>query len=95
MELISEDSFAKICRDIKNERDVITKHNPIGTKDETLLWMLLGCLIAWLSLSDPDIPCFTGTPNADTYRDAIQFVLRDKRENEFDADKYIREMLSE
>ncbi len=94
MELISEVSFAKICRDIKNERDVILKHNPIGTEDEILLWMLLGCLIAWLSLSDSDIPCFNGTPNADTYLDAIQFVLRTRQESDFDASKYIGEMLA-
>jgi len=95
MELISEKSFSRICREIKEDREIIIKHNPIGTRDETLLWMLLGCLIAYLSLSDQDSPCFTGMPNADTYRDAIEFVLLNRRVNDFDADKYIREMLSE
>ncbi len=95
MQTITEHRFEQICNGIKADREVIIKHNPIGTSDETLLWMLLGCLVAYLSLTDSDTPCFPGMPNADTYRDAIQFVLRERRVGDFDADKYIRDMLSE
>lgn len=95
MQTITEKRFQQICSGIKADREVIIKHNPIGTPEETLLWMLLGCLVSYLSLTDADTPCFNGMPNADTYRDAIQFVLRNRRLGEFDAGKYINEMLSE
>ena len=52
MACISETRFAEICDGIRADRDVIIKHNPIGTEDEILLWMLLSCLISYLSLAD-------------------------------------------
>ncbi len=94
MDSITEQRFSKICREIRDDRDIIIKHNPIGTPEETLLWMLLGCLVAYFSLTDSDTPCFTGIPNADTYHDAINFILRDRRDGDFNAEKYIGEMLS-
>lgn len=93
MVMITESRFKKICGGIREDREVIIKHNPIGTPDETLLWMLLGCLIAYFSLTDAETPCFTGTPDADAYRDAINFVLEKRREGDFDAGRYIDEML--
>lgn len=93
MVLITESRFRTICKDIRDDRAVILKHNPIGTTDETLLWMLLGCLTVYFGLTDAETPCFTGTPDADAYRDAINFVLQKRREGDFDAEQYIDEML--
>ncbi len=93
MVLITESRFRTICKDIRDDRAVILKHNPIGTADETLLWMLLGCLTVYFGLTDAETPCFTGTPDADAYRDAINFVLQKRREGDFDAEQYIDEML--
>ncbi len=92
---ISEQEFARICRGIYEDRDSILKHNPIGTREETLLWMLLSILISYLSLSEIETPCFTGTPTADTYRQAIHFVLRDRRDGDFDAAAYLDKLLAE
>lgn len=89
MTKISEAEFARICEGIIEDRESIIKHNPIGTNDEILLWMLLSCLISYLNLSDIEIPCFSGKPDAKTYRDAIFFVLRERRETDFDIDKYL------
>ena len=93
MTCISETKFADICDGIRTDRDLIIKHNPIGTEDEILLWMLLSCLISYLSLTNLETPCFTGVPDADTYRDAIVFVLNDRRENGFDPVPHIDRML--
>ena len=89
MTRISEAEFARICRGIAEDREAIIRHNPIGSEKETLLWMLLSCLISYLSLTDRETPCFTGVPNADTYRDAIMFVLENRKEEDFDPAKHI------
>lgn len=92
MTKISEAEFAGICRGINEDRDVIIKHNPIGTGDEILLWMLLSCLVSYLNLSELETPCFNGKPDAGTYRDAILFVLRERRSDEFDAAGYLDDL---
>jgi hypothetical protein len=86
---ISQKEFEKICRGIYDDRESISKHNPIGTQEETLLWMLLSCLVSYLSISEIETPCFTGIPTAETYRQAILFVLKDRMLDEFDAEKYL------
>lgn len=92
---ISEREFARICEGISNDRAVIYRHNPIGTPEETLLWMLLGCLISYLSLAEIETPCFTGKPTAETYRSAILFVLKDRKTEDFDAESYLDKLVKE
>ena len=90
---ISESEFAWICSGIRDDRESIVKHNPIGSDDEILLWMLLSCLVSFLSLSEVETPCFTGRPDAATYRDAILFILKDRRSPDFEPENYLMEML--
>jgi hypothetical protein len=92
MTRISEAEFARIVAGIKEDRADIIKHNPIGTAEETLLWMLLSCLVSFLNLTEIETPCFTGMPTAQTYRDAIFFILRERRIENFDAEKYLDEL---
>ncbi len=92
MTKISEAEFARIVGGIIEDRESIIKHNPIGPDDEVLLWMLLSCLVSYLNLTDIETPCFTGKPEAKTYRDAILFVLKDRREGEFDPEPYLSAM---
>ena len=94
MACISETRFAEICDGIRFDREIIIKHNPIGSDDEILLWMLLSCLISYLSLKDQETPCFTGVPDAKTYRDAILFVLTGRTENGFLPEPHIDRMLA-
>ncbi len=89
MTKISEAEFERIVGGIIEDRESIVKHNPIGSDDEVLLWMLLSCLVSYLNLTDIETPCFSGKPDAKTYRDAILFVLRDRREAEFDPAPYL------
>lgn len=89
---ISEAEFARIVSEIRDDRDVILKHNPIGPADEVLLWMLLSCLISYLSLSEQETPCFPGRPDAQTYRSAVVSVLSKRRIDDFDPDPYLSEL---
>lgn len=95
MTRISEAEFSRICRGIFEDRELIIKHNPIGTREETLLWMLLSILITYLSLSEIETPCFTGMPTLETYRQAILFILKDRKLEEFDAERYLNDLIKE
>ncbi len=86
---ISEKELVRLCRGIADDRDTIIKHNPIGTDEEVLLWMLLNCLNSYLSLSEQEAPCFTGRPDEQTYREAVLFVLRGRTAGDFDPAPYI------
>jgi len=88
---ISEAEFKRIVDGIREDRESIIKHNPLGTDEEILLWMLLSCLISYLNLSDIETPCFNGKPDAKTYGDAIVFVLKERRTDAFDVEKYLKE----
>ena len=92
MTRITEAEFKHICDGIYEDRESIIKHNPLGTREEILLWMLLSCLISYLNLSDIETPCFTGKPDADTYRNAILFVVKDRMESVFNVDDYLEKL---
>jgi hypothetical protein len=89
---ISEAEFARICEGIKNDADTIVKHNPIGSREEILLWMLLSCLVSYLNLADAETPCFPGKPTAKTYRDAVLFILQKRMHAAFDPTPYINQL---
>jgi len=90
---ISEDEFARICSGLQEDRESILKHNPIGTDDEIMLWMLLSCLISYLSLIEIETPCFTGRPDDKTYRNAIAFILSERRTEPFEIEPYLEQLL--
>jgi hypothetical protein len=91
--MISEAEFERICTEIHADRDAILKHNPIGTPEETLLWMLMSCLVSYLSLTDMQTPCFTGRPDEKTYRDAILFIVKDRKIDDFDESVHLDKLL--
>jgi len=86
MTRLSENQFVTIIEGIEEDREIIIRHNPIGTPDETLLWMLMSCLVSYLSLNDNETPCFTGRPDAETYKEAIRFIVRNHSGPEFDPE---------
>ena len=89
MKTITETKFEHICRQIIEDRDVIIRNNPIGSDQEILLWMLIGTLISYLSLSETETPSFNGKPDSGVYRDAMRFVLKGRMENDFDPEPHI------
>ena len=95
MSKISEQEFARICAGIYEDRESICRHNPMGTQEEILLWMLMSCLVSYLSLSEIETPCFTGKPDAETYRQAILFILKDRMADDFRADEYLTKLVKE
>jgi hypothetical protein len=95
MVLITESEFARICAGIREDREQIIRHNPLGSAEEILLWMLLSCLISYLSLSENETPCFTGRLDAATYKHAIIFILRDRRTTAFDIEVHLDKLLAE
>jgi hypothetical protein len=84
MTRISETELRRIVDGIVEDRESIIRHNPLGTAEEILLWMLLSSLVVYLSLDELETPCFAGPPDAITYRTAIEFILRDRKAPEFD-----------
>jgi hypothetical protein len=90
---IGEKEFRKLCDGIRIDREVIIKNNPIGSREEILLWMLLNCLAIYLSLADNEMPCFKGKPNAESYRVAILSVLTNRRLGDFQPEPIIFGML--
>lgn len=89
MTKITEAEFERICDGIFEDRESIIKHNPLGTREEILLWMLLSCLISYLNLSEIETPCFTGKPDSKTYRNAVIFVLNERRLSDYDTEQYL------
>ena len=93
MSNISEIELRRIIEGIREDRETIIKHNPIGSEEETLLWMLLGCLLSYLSIEENETPCFPGRPAANAYREAVLFVLRGRYEGETDPAGLIDSLL--
>ena len=92
MDTISELQLGGIVDGILADRDLIIKHNPIGTSEEILLWMLMSCLVSYLSLDATETPCFKGRPDADTYREAIRFILATRKDADFDVEPYLAKL---
>ena len=95
MTTISELEFERLVDGIVEDREIIIRHNPIGSGEETLLWMLMSCLVSYLSLDDDETPCFTGRPDAETYREAIRFIIRGRNARDFDAEPYLAKLTAE
>ena len=95
MGVISERELDRITAGIYADRESIIKHNPLGTDGEILLWMLLSCLVSYLSLEESETPCFPGRPDVDTYVSAIQLILRGRKSEPFDEAPYITLLLHE
>lgn len=94
MTTITENEFARICEDLREDREKIIRYNPIGTPEEIMLWMLLGVLVSYLSLTETETPCFTGTPDAGTYRQAVLFVLNGRAAGGFDPNPHIDKLVA-
>ena len=92
MTTISQAELVRIIDGICDDRDSIIKHNPLGTDEEILLWMLLACLSSYLNLNEQENPCFTGMPDSETYREAIRFVVMPRREGDFDIEPLLRKL---
>ena len=55
--------------------------------------MLLSVLVSYLNLSEIESPCFTGIPDAETYKQAIVFVLNERKEADFDTEFFLNKIV--
>jgi hypothetical protein len=94
MQTITESEFDRITTGIFEDRESIIKHNPIGTPEEVLMWMLLSCLISYLSIPESEVPCFPGRPDVETYSNAVRFILEKRKGEAFDLEPYIARLTS-
>jgi hypothetical protein len=94
LQTLTNQDFIKICQGIYEDREVICRHNPLGTQEEILLWMLLSVLVSYLSLSEMETPCFVGRPTAETYRQAILQVLQKRMNPPFEPLAIINQYLT-
>ena len=94
MTKITEKEFARICEGVYEDRAIIIKHNPTGSNEEALLWMLLGILISYLSFDEKEIPCFPNSTSTETYRQAILFIVQGRKIENFDVEKYLKKLCS-
>ena len=95
MARISEMEFRRIFDGIVADKESIIRHNPFGTREEVLLWMLMNSLVAYLSLSEIETPCFNGQPYAGVYRDAIEFILSGRKSEEFEVGALLDKLAQE
>ncbi|CAN5325569.1 hypothetical protein BH20ACI2_BH20ACI2_24690 [soil metagenome] len=90
---ITEAEFARIVDGIREDRESIIRHNPMGTDDEILLWMLLSCLVSYLTLTDTETPSFSGRPDATAYKNAILYILHKRMDHPFSGGAHLEELI--
>jgi hypothetical protein len=94
MTKISEAEFKRISEQIYADREQIYQFNVNAPHNEVLLWMLLSSLISYLSLTDEETPYFPGAPDAETYYQAILFVLKDRMSSKFIPEEYLQKLFT-
>ncbi|MBD0369442.1 MAG: hypothetical protein ICV60_01205 [Pyrinomonadaceae bacterium] len=94
VETISEDEFKRICDDIYSDRFEIYEFNPAASRSEALLWMLMGCLISRLSITDEELQRLSESSAEDTYADVVCKILKE-RGALFDPRPYVNEVSKE
>jgi hypothetical protein len=93
VETISEDEFRRLCEDIYRDRSTIYGFRPDARRGEALLWMLLGCLISLLSLSDAELQTLLADASgADPYNDAVCALLQARARPGFDCRPHVERL---
>ena len=93
METISREEFEKLCDEIYRDRLEIYEFNPGATHREALLWMLLGCLISLLSISDDELEALVDSSGSGDYEDVVCQLLRERADPFFDPRPHVGELL--
>lgn len=92
MDTISEREFKQLCEDVYRERDEIAGLLPNVSPREALLWMLLGSLVALLSVPEAEQAEVVEAASQDPYGEAIIKVLQARRAPVFDPKIYLAEL---
>ncbi len=92
MDTISEQEFKRLCDDVYRDREEIYRLLPNVSHREALLWMLLGSLVALLSVSVEEQQGVDDHLSPDPYGDAILEILRERTTHVFDPKVYLAEL---
>lgn len=87
-ETISESELRRICDEIYRDRFSIYDFNPNAGHAEAVQWMLLGCLISRLSITDEELQKL----DAASYTEAIVKFLKERGTGGFDAGNIVDEL---
>jgi hypothetical protein len=90
LETISKEEFKRLCDEVYVDRFEIYKFNPGMSRRDAVLWMLTGCLISLLSITDKELQAIS--PGTDDYKDVVRRLLKERAEPPFDADAYVEEL---
>jgi hypothetical protein len=89
---ISETEFVRLCDGLYADRQQIYEFNPNAGKREALLWMLVGCLMSLLSISDLEQQSTGVEPNSDSYANTILEILRGRTRPPFDPQTHLAKL---
>lgn len=92
VETISEADFEKLCDEIYRDRFEIYDFNPGASKREAVLWMLLGCLISLLSVTDAELQSLVDSSSQDPYGESVCKLLRARGSPPFDPQPFVEEL---
>ncbi|HEV7842437.1 MAG TPA: hypothetical protein VGO69_02010, partial [Pyrinomonadaceae bacterium] len=89
---ISVGEFERLCDEIYRDRFEIYDFNPNVTKREAVLWMLLGCLISLLSVTDAELQSFVDSSSRDPYGESLCKLLGERAAPPFDPQPFVEEL---
>jgi hypothetical protein len=92
VETISEEEFGRLCDEVYRDRLEIYDFNPNVTKREAVLWMLLGCLISLLSVTDAELQSLLDSSGQDPYGESICTLLSARAAPPFDPQPFVEEL---
>lgn len=84
LETISKEEFQRLCDEIYVDRLRIHEFNPNLSRREAVLWMLMGCLISLLSVTDEELERLAAEPGQDTYGHLVGRLVRTHAAPPFD-----------
>lgn len=79
---ISETRFRTICDDAYRDRHQIYAFDPNAGRAQTVLWVILGAIHSYLSLSDAEIAQLNG-PKFTSYSDVICEMVQARQDGNF------------
>lgn len=92
IETISEAELRRLCDEIYRDRLEIYEFNPGMSRREAVLWMLLGCLISLLSVTDAESAELTVSPSHDPYGESVCKLLNARSSPPFDPQPFVEEL---
>ena len=91
VETISESELKRICDELYRDRFEIYDFNPNATRRDAVLWMLLGCLISLLNITDAELESIDSSVQ-DLYGESIRKLLRGRTAPPFDPRPVVEEL---